>query len=125
MNTKKKTHFVPKNPPFWRKMYQNTPRLKCTQKPPKMYQKTPGVGTFWGVVQGVFWYILVFFPVHFGGWVHSGGVLWYIFGQVLVQIGGFCGAIRGGLWAATRLMLGEERRRAVYVSERVHPYYPT
>ena len=44
-------HFVPKNPPFWRKMYQKTPS-KCTRN-----TGGGGFGTFWEV----FWYILAEF----------------------------------------------------------------
>ena len=64
-----------KKPPFWRKMYQNTPRLKCTKKTPEMYQKTPHGG---GVL------------------VHFGGFFWYLAGGISV-FGGFFSTFRGGL----------------------------
>ena len=53
----KKTHFVPKNPPFWRKMYQKTL---------EMYQTTPPGCVHFGSLAGC---VLV----HFGGFfVHFG-----------------------------------------------------
>ena len=68
-------------------MHQKAPRLKCTKKPPEMYQKIPRGGGFWyilGVVRGVFWYILGCFLVF-------DGVFLYILGGFLVQNGGFFG----------------------------------
>ena len=57
-------HFVPKNPPFERKMYQSPP--------PRGF-----VGTswgFWDIFFWVLWYIL------------AGGPFWYILGGFLVQL---------------------------------------
>ena len=108
----KNPHFVRKSPPFWLKLYQKTPQLKCAKKHPKMCQNPPppmascqppppqgGVWyhfwgcmgffcTFWGVFfafgGGFFGTLLGVFSTFWGGFGTFRGVFWYISGAFMV-----------------------------------------
>ena len=103
MNTKKNP-LCTKKTLFWRKMYQKIPQLKCTKPPPKCTRTPPPPGGgmhFWGLYGGFFGTFGAGFLVFGGGFlVHFEGFYDTFFGGGLVQLGGFCGAIRGGLQAS-------------------------
>ena len=69
VNTKKPPHFVPKSPPFWRKMHQ---------KIPKNVPETPHLGglVHLGGCTGCFWFISGGFSVFGRGFF---GTFWWVF----------------------------------------------